>query len=490
MASMFFDLRENIFVGKTDIQKIESMVDQFTKDQAAIIKLDFFALYPNNQRRQLIKSDQYSMFLNEDLIYSKKCSSSFEKMSKLEFTKSEIWENFRCNRIKKLPENFFYTEPFIHESNHSFAYLAYLSGNDIFANESWIKQNIMFFHVLELKTIKKSFLDNTYSLLAKLDKTSLMHLEENAKYFVADDLIFIKSKNSFGIYQKSDFEKYIENSPFSIKIKSSEMCFYQYGGICFEKSNIRYLFYFEKMSLVGLIIVLVLLIAVIINFIRKLSFEKEEQENKKHALRVLTHELRTPISNALLLSEQIANKELNPELIDLFLKLEGEIYRLKRLADKSGDFIVSNQERLSFKKTKIEYLEDYFLNIFEELKINEFLLNVEMSSMIADPFWLRVILKNLIENSKKYGRGKITLTAYSRLTEDIIIIEDEGRLEFKSFKDLLGRRDLVVSNQGLGLGLLIVDELIKKLDGSIELNSNPCTQFVIKFKKEAEKNET
>lgn len=104
--------------------------------------------------------------------------------------------------------------------------------------------------------------------------------------------------------------------------------------------------------------------------------------------------------------------------------------------------------------------------------------------VIGDSYRLKRILLNLISNSIKFtnsGHIKVTVQQIKKITDRSVIIrftvKDTGIGMQASEQDLIYERfvRLTPSNQGyykgLGLGLRIVKQFIKEMDGEIELES-------------------
>jgi len=118
----------------------------------------------------------------------------------------------------------------------------------------------------------------------------------------------------------------------------------------------------------------------------------------------------------------------------------------------------------------------------------------ELGTIQLDKDLVRVCLNNLISNAIKYNNpgGKIELIAEEYDTEVNIRVRDTGigispedqhRIFSKFFRS---DDDEVRKRTGHGLGLSLVNEIVKLHHGKIQLNSTPGegSEFVISFKKE------
>ncbi|MGB5517602.1 MAG: ATP-binding protein, partial [Gammaproteobacteria bacterium] len=121
-------------------------------------------------------------------------------------------------------------------------------------------------------------------------------------------------------------------------------------------------------------------------------------------------------------------------------------------------------------------------------------LDHDLGTIQLDKDLVRVCINNLISNAIKYNKpgGRIELIAEQDDMEVIIRVRDNGigisaedqhRIFSKFFRS---DDDAVRERSGHGLGLSLVNEIVKLHNGKIQLNSNPGqgSEFVISFKKE------
>ena len=116
----------------------------------------------------------------------------------------------------------------------------------------------------------------------------------------------------------------------------------------------------------------------------------------------------------------------------------------------------------------------------------------------GDPIRIRQVLMNLVGNAIKFThQGEVSLEAVVEKTSDHQILlgftvtdtgigispEDQHRIFSKFFRS---DDDEVRKRTGHGLGLSLVNEIVKLHNGKIQLNSTPGegAEFVISFKKE------
>ena len=100
---------------------------------------------------------------------------------------------------------------------------------------------------------------------------------------------------------------------------------------------------------------------------------------------------------------------------------------------------------------------------------------------------METIVKNLCENSVKYGSSGVNIDISSSADYLTIEISDNGLgMEHKELKNIFEKFYRIQTNnihnsRGLGLGLYIVKKIITKYQGKIEVSSQLKTGTVFKI---------
>lgn len=481
-------LQQKTLASKNDIDDIEKLKKEFVVNKAALIEIDLSAMYPSRQYTQLLSPmNIFSRETNSTKAYfSKPCILVNEKMSQLNFEKSEIWESFRCNRIKNLTNDFFDKSPLIHESGMSYAYLAFLSGRSPFDTENWVRANLNLFHVYELEELPKNSLEGNFQVLSKLKKMDLEALIKGSPSILTDDSFIVRNSMDINVtykfFPKIDLENYFLGKYYFIKpFNEGEQCFYRDGRFCWEKSSGPFIQIFMQSSILLFSSSILIILLIIFILFKKIKLQKFEEERKKHALRVLTHELRTPISNLLLQVERINQQsDLVPSaILDDFLKMEGEVYRLKRLAEKSTSYLQTHDgpALISFNYQNVSSINELVSDMLDDyLKMGVLFIPAKVDREFKlDVYWFNICVKNLVENALFHGKKPVRVELI--LQQDILTLTviDHGKNNYKTLDEILLFDRNGKSSTGLGLGLSIVQKIMKEMGGRLTYSAEPTT---------------
>lgn len=231
----------------------------------------------------------------------------------------------------------------------------------------------------------------------------------------------------------------------------------------------------------------------------ELRYANEELLKRNYELdqfvRRVSHDLVAPIKSVKALMEIARNETTQEEQDKCFdminLSLDKQEDFVKKLLDQAINYKEVNREEIelnSFCKDLIKDLSNYdgaeHVAAICEIP-NDFRFH-------TDPIRLKIVLKNLIDNSIKYRKlhevsSRVVIRAYANDENVFIEIEDNGigiseeHLEyiFGMFKRATDQR------HGSGLGLYIVKDVVSSLGGKIELSStlNEGSKFTMTLPK-------
>lgn len=247
----------------------------------------------------------------------------------------------------------------------------------------------------------------------------------------------------------------------------------------------------------GSVFFVILIIGVSI-LLRAFKQERELNQQQENFVLSVTHELKTPISSVKLFLQTLQKRELSPE------KRE-EIYDRSLLEINRLDSLVNNllltrsiennnyflyKAPLNLKEFISEKLSLLEKSILKDHKIS---INLTEVTLEVDHLGFESIFVNLIENAAKYSPAGSTISV--RLEENkqevVLTILDQGsgidkkkrtRVFSKFYRE---ENEMTRKSKGTGLGLYIVNFLVKKHNGQINLTENSPNGLIVSihFKK-------
>ncbi|EAL9301872.1 sensor histidine kinase [Campylobacter lari] len=197
--------------------------------------------------------------------------------------------------------------------------------------------------------------------------------------------------------------------------------------------------------------------------ISEISFEFDHAINKiqelvksrQFFLRMIMHELKTPIGKGRIVCEMLDNQKQKDRLMAIFERLE-------LLIDEFGKIekVLSRNCQLNLQTYHLslilEQAEDYLMrdDFYQKVKISY----KEDTMIVADLELFSLMLKNLIDNAIKYSDDKACEIICSG---DYIIVRNKGMQLKKTFDYYLKPfvREQNTQVEGMGLGLYIINNI-------------------------------
>ena len=223
------------------------------------------------------------------------------------------------------------------------------------------------------------------------------------------------------------------------------------------------------------------------------AFTESLMKRRERFMATITHDLRSPLNTVLGYTELIGKTPLNHKqehyLGHLRKSSEFILHLVNDLLDLSKlDAGKMQVEKLPFNAKNL--LEETFYNIIPEHdpKNLDLIVNAEESAdvnVLSDPFRIKQILSNLINNSYKFTEaGSLTVTvSLEKQIEDSYILtykikdtglgisKDKQKEIFEEFSQ--EHRQIEKKYGGTGLGLAISKRITKLLNGKLSLESDP-----------------
>jgi signal transduction histidine kinase len=213
---------------------------------------------------------------------------------------------------------------------------------------------------------------------------------------------------------------------------------------------------------------------------QELSKRNTELDNFVYSV---SHDLRAPIASVLGLIN-LAKKDSDGNMKDMYLDLINKSalqqdHFIKEILDQSRN------SRLEVKREEI-FFKPMIEETFNQLKfatstgksVERTIQINQKSAFFSDAWRLKVILNNIISNSIRYRNGRepvINVTITVENAQASVTIADNGKGIDKEHLPNLCKMFYRATDDGAGsgLGLYIVKEAIDKLQGQINIESEP-----------------
>ena len=211
--------------------------------------------------------------------------------------------------------------------------------------------------------------------------------------------------------------------------------------------------------------------------------QKRLSEIQKDFINNVSHELKTPLATLSLASNSLDQKQGGEESKYTKIILN-EVNRLKQSVDGILDTSVS-ESKIKVSKEQVD-LKDLLERLTADFKKQYASQMIEWEIKLAifysiesNADLLENILKNLVDNSIKYGGRKISMGAEQTQSSTLLTVRDDGPGISKKHQKFIFRKFYRIPEnkdqhnvKGFGLGLYIVKTSVKKLNGKIELLSS------------------
>ena len=228
--------------------------------------------------------------------------------------------------------------------------------------------------------------------------------------------------------------------------------------------------------------------------------QKRLSEIQKDFINNMTHEFKTPISTIEVASEVLQQPEIagEPERLLNYAtiinkenkRLRNQVERVLQLASLENDALELKNVKVHLHKL-VEEVAEQMAPSLEESAIHLHLMATN-DRVLADPLHLTNVIYNLLDNAVKYSPDgpKITISSRNENGNLVLTVEDKGvgmtREEAKQVFDKFYR--VATGNRhdvkGFGIGLSYVKLIIKELEGSIDVESEPGkgSSFIVKLR--------
>lgn len=247
--------------------------------------------------------------------------------------------------------------------------------------------------------------------------------------------------------------------------------------------------YIEDPQLIALIVLSLTGILFVFTYVVTLSFERLAEANrmKSEFIRIVSHQLRSPITNLSWAIDNLMAGELGrtkKEQLEYFKILKENSGRMKELIK---DLLITariQEGTLPIKREKVSLIKIVKNTISEfqpfalasNVKV-KFNFDENLPQVFTDSHQIRVVVDNFLDNAIRYSKrkGKVEISLRKKENQIKFKIKDNGvgipeedqkYIFQKFFRSKIGGRE-----QGTGLGLFISKSIIEKLGGKIWFES-------------------
>jgi signal transduction histidine kinase len=235
----------------------------------------------------------------------------------------------------------------------------------------------------------------------------------------------------------------------------------------------------------------------LVDSLNNLRLRLDHQESiRTQFLTDMSHELKTPMTAIRVYLEGIKDGviQLNTKNIDA---LTGELARLTRIVESLMHFQTFESRPTDFHHTKINLIDIFTIvqetHSWELSNHGQSMVYVgpKKSTLIFDHDKLVQILHNIVGNFLRYaGTGtQLRMNFFHESTTDILIFQDNGRgvkaEDLPYLKEKFYQADKAksgdVRDRGLGVGLSIVDKIVRDAGGAVDLISAEGEWFTVRI---------
>ena len=200
-----------------------------------------------------------------------------------------------------------------------------------------------------------------------------------------------------------------------------------------------------------------------------LTSERQQREKYRTTLADLAHSLKTPLA----ILQSAPEKDIQDTLHEQVARMNEIVsYQLQRAVATSSNLI---RKSISVKPV-VEKLITAITRVYEGKGV-QIESTIVDCSFFGDERDLMELLGNVIDNACKYGNGRVKLEVGTPLDKEsglVIVVEDDGDGIAASDKERVLRRGERLDTQeaGQGIGLAVVNEIVARYSGKIELHDS------------------
>lgn len=186
----------------------------------------------------------------------------------------------------------------------------------------------------------------------------------------------------------------------------------------------------------------------------------------------LPHDIRTPLSAIQLTSDMLVSHQGKDEF--LLDRLSAQVCSLNNLCESSLHLFKLLNKEVVISKSIINFtdvLDVSMLTFNSRKKIELFNCN---KMICSDAKLLNVLFLNVLSNAEQYANEKIIISFSSYPRLDVVRVKDDGKGFTSQLISTFNNGDVtnILSENGFGIGLVLIFELTKLLDGQVVLDNH------------------
>lgn len=215
---------------------------------------------------------------------------------------------------------------------------------------------------------------------------------------------------------------------------------------------------------------------------------EREKENIKSLISDISHQTKTPVANIKLYEELLMEKleerghteelELLAQICRHTEKLEFFIQSLTRMSQLENGIITLHPEPEKVSGL-LRYVQQEIAGKAEKKGIRVRVMSPEDFSVLCDRKWTEEAVCNLVDNAVKYSPqgSEIVIVAKKYEMYGAVTVQDEGmgiaESEIPKVFHRFYRGSQTAQEEGVGLGLYLAREIVRRQNGYIKVKSEP-----------------
>ena len=407
--------------------------------------------------------------------------------------KSALLDQFLNGQVAQLPDDFLTAGSTNDEFGRSYAYRLVTKGAHPYSDRAWVIEHLSFFKITELDDILTRYHlhEPEYAAIAHMSEDEMEQVIKGASLVITNEYLLVRNQThyefsplSYWAYALRDLSELKTGRYDLVAVAASDYCLDRVGNVCWTYSSQQTITYLYRYSLTILALVGAVIALLLGFYLRHLFVKNRERRKEQLSLQVLSHEFRTPVSSMLLMLERLSQVQgqLDVRDQDLITRFSTEVYRLQRIIEVSRTYLQASGHRLRFAPVRLPSVNDWIADFIAEAELQIECEWLERDQGFeVDPFWLKFVLGNLVQNAFAHGAApvRIRLSADNGLK---IAVEDQGDCEFRTLKPMTDAFVKSNRSQGMGLGLNITKFIVEEWGSELQFAPSPTT-FTLNFKR-------